>query len=62
MTCLGINHDQLEECGEKMAQYMICVGAYKVENHKYGVIGYTTKKCKIYIYIMPKCANCERNC
>lgn len=40
---------------------MICVGAPKSKNHKYGVTRYTTKKGKIYVYIVPKCRNCKSN-
>lgn len=40
---------------------MICIREYKSENHKSGVNEYTTKKSKIYIYVVSKCENNDNN-
>lgn len=61
MTCLGISYDQLGRCGEKPTQCVICTGEHKSENHTCKLIGYPTKKGKIGIHVVPKCANCGRN-
>ena len=46
MTCLGIEHDWLGECGDKTAQCVICAGPYKSENHKRGVTGCILREVK----------------
>ncbi len=61
MTCSGIGHDRLGGCRERPAQCVICAGAHKSENHKCGVTGCITKKGKICIHVVPKCANCGGN-
>lgn len=33
MTCCGIGHERMENCGNRPSQCRICVGPYKVENH-----------------------------
>lgn len=40
---------------------MIYTKAYKLENHKYGVLGYVSKKQKTCLYIKSKYVNCESN-
>ena len=40
---------------------MICIRAYKLENHKCGVNGCIIKKGKTCIYIILKHGNCKIN-
>lgn len=61
MTYLDISHNQLGGCKKRPVQYVICVGIYKSENHKYGIIRCIMKKKKIYIYMIPKYENCGSN-
>ena len=61
MSCAGIGHDCLGECGERAVKCVICAGAHKVENHRCGVTGCTIKMGKICTHVTPKCANCGGN-
>ena len=61
MSCAGVGHDRMGECGDRAIQCVICAGAHKVENHKCGVTGCTTKVGKICTHVTPKCANCGGN-
>ena len=61
MSCIEIGHDWLEECGNRKVQYIISAGTHKVEIHEYEMIRCTAKIGKIYIYVISKFANCEKN-
>lgn len=37
ITYSGIEDDWLGECGDKTVQCIICVGLYKLKNHKYKI-------------------------
>ncbi len=58
MSCAGIGHDRLGECGNRGLQCVICAGDHKTENHLCGVTGCNVKKGKICTHVTPKCANC----
>ena len=58
LSCAGIDHDCLRECGDRAIQCVIYAGAHKMEDHQCGIIDYTIKMGKICIYITPKYANC----
>lgn len=57
MICLGIDYNQLREFSKRLANYVIYVGAYKSENHKYRVTNYEIRWGKICIHIILKCIN-----
>lgn len=61
MSCAGVGHNRLGECGDRAIQCVICAGAHKAENHRCGVTGCTIKMGKICTHVTPKCANCEGN-
>ena len=61
MTYSGIGHDQLKGCNQRPKQCAICAGIHKSENHQCGIMGWTSKKGKICIHVVPKCANCGSN-
>ena len=61
MSCAGVGHDCLGECGDRIVQCVICAGAHKAEDHRCGVIGCTAKMGKICTHVTPKCANCGGN-
>ena len=61
MSCVGINHNRLGECGDKTVQCIICVSAYKVKNHRCGVIGYTVKIDKVCTHVTLKYVNDGEN-
>ncbi len=58
LSCAGVGHDCLGECGDRAIQCVICAGAHKVEDHRYGVTGCTVRMGKICTHVTPKCANC----
>ena len=58
MSCAGVGHDRLGECGDRAIQCVICAGAHKAENHRCGVTGCIVKMGKICTHVTPKCANC----
>ena len=47
LSCAGVGHDRLGECGGRAVQCVICAGAHKVEDHRYGVTGCAVKMGKI---------------
>lgn len=57
MSCAGVGHNRLGECGDRTLQCVICAGDHKAENHTCGITGCNVKKGKICAYVMPKCAN-----
>lgn len=57
MTYLDIGHNQLGNCNEKPPQCVIYARTHKSKNHKYEITGYIAKRKKIWIYVIPKCAN-----
>lgn len=61
MTYSGIRYDWLGEYGDREVQYTICTRKHILKNHKYEVTSCITKKCKIFIYVISKCANCGGN-
>ena len=61
MSCAGVDHDRLRECGDRAVQYVICTGAYKAENNRCEMTGCTIKMGKICTHVTPKCANCGAN-
>ncbi len=58
LSCAGVGHDRLGECGDRAVQCVICAGAHKVEDHRCGVTGCVVKMGKICTHVTPKCANC----
>ena len=58
LSCAGVGHDCLEECGDRAVQCVICADVHKVEDHRCGVTGCTVKMGKICTHVIPKCANC----
>ena len=58
LSCAGLGHDCLGECGDRAVQCVICAGAHKVEDYRCGVTGCTVKMGKICTHVTPKCANC----
>lgn len=58
LSCAGVGHDRLGECGARAVQCVICAGAHKAEDHRCGVMGCTVKMGKICTHVTPKCANC----
>lgn len=61
MTCCGIGHERMGNCGDRPSQCTICAGAHKVENHRCGVVGCTKGVGKVCVHVMLKCANCGEN-
>ena len=61
MSFAGVGHNCWGECEDRAIQCVICAGAHKAQNHRYGVTGYTIKIGKICTHVTPKCANCEGN-
>ncbi len=61
MTCCGIGHERMGDCGNRPAKCAIYTGAYKVEEHQCGVVGCTKGRGKICPRITVKCANCGGN-
>lgn len=59
MVCTGIGHNQFRECKDRPEQCIIYTRTHKIENYRYEIIRCIVKKGKIYIYVMPKCANCD---
>lgn len=57
MTDLRIRHDRLGEYNQSSEKYVIYVEAHKLKNHKCGIMKCKTKRKKICIYIVLKCAN-----
>lgn len=58
MTCCGIGHERMGNCGNRPVQCTICTGAHKIEDHQCGVVGCTKNKGKICPHVKVKCANC----
>lgn len=61
MTCLKIDYDWVRRCNQKTEHWIICAKTYKSKNYKHGVRECIVKKRKIYVYIVPKCANYRGN-
>ena len=61
MSCAGIGHNRLGECGDRGLQCVICAGDHKAEDHVCGVTGCNVRKGKICAHVTPKCANCGGN-
>ena len=61
MTCCGIGHARMGECGNRPAKCAICTGAHKVEEHQCGVAGCIKGRGKICPHVTVKCANCDGN-
>lgn len=58
LSCVRISHNRLKECTNRAIQCIICIGAHKVEDYIYRVIGGIIKMTKICTYVIPKYANC----
>lgn len=58
---IGVNYGCPTEYRNRVLQYIISIGIYKVENCKCEVIGYIIKINKIYTYIILKYTNCREN-
>lgn len=58
LSCAGIDHDCLRDCGDRVVQYVICADIHKVENYKYGITEYTIRMGKICTNVISKCTNC----
>ena len=58
LSCVGVSHNYLGECGDKTVQYVIYASAHKIKDHWCGVTSCNMKMGKISIYIILKCANC----
>lgn len=46
--------------GNKLQKCIICIGPYKIEDHKYEIAGYQKKNDKICIHVIPKVSYCMR--
>ena len=57
MTCCGIRHQRMGNCGDRPHKCIICAGPHKVEDHQCGIKG-CKKRGKICVHVTPKCANC----
>lgn len=51
MSCAGVGHERLGECGDRAVQCVICAGDHKVENHRCGVNGCMVKTGKICTHV-----------
>lgn len=58
MTCYGIGHERMRDCGDRPAKCIICAGLHKIEEHRCGVVGCRKGNGKICVYITALCANC----
>lgn len=59
LSCSGVGHNRLGDCGDRAIICVIYAGWHKVEDYSYRVIGCNVKIGKICTHITFKCINCE---
>ncbi len=61
MTCCGIGHERMRDCGDRPARCVICAGPHKIEEHRCGVVGCRKGNGKICVHVTAVCASCGGN-
>lgn len=61
MICGGISHEQMNSCGNRASQYIICSWLHKLKEYCYNIANCIKKKKKICAHMIIKYANCGEN-
>ena len=61
MTCCGIRHERMGNCGDQVPQCIVYNGLHKMEEQYSGIAGCNREKEKICAHVTAKCANCGGN-
>lgn len=57
----NIGYNYLKNCGQRLMQYTLYAGLYKLDEYKYGISGCQIGLRKIYNYITATCNNYQEN-
>lgn len=58
MTYYAIKHQQIGGYRSRPHKYIFCTGLHKIEDYQSGVVRSQKEKEKIYVYVIPKYADC----